>query len=315
MSDYHIYSGISGTLNVNSGTVYLYGGVVERLNLNDSRFVQNGGIVQRKIIIGCNESTRTPDEYSKTIDILNRRISRLESECLSVRKDCRYWQERAQILANDNNSLREKLDEVKGKNPEANQDDVLVQRICTLRKELEKEREAHKKEVEELNYRLDVAMEVNADLRHRLDDHDKISQEIAERHVDILASIMALYPFTPTEDLTFEFGLQPNKISYVASALGVLKSKEERDAAREYLQNQGLQLMERRGGAQSNHFMSPVEKVARNGRVIATYDSVTEAAEANESTPTTIRKYCNGAKNGYDNDGYKYRYKKTKEKI
>jgi chromosome segregation ATPase len=166
----------------------------------------------------------------RRIDDLNEVVEKLHKERMSLRRKLKQQQE----------SIKEVIPD----------DDVLVQRICTLRKELEKEREAHKKDVDDLNYRLDVAMEVNADLRHRIEDPDKKSQEIAERHVDILASLMALYPFTPTDDLTFEFGLPPQRINYVATALNVIKSKEERDQAREYLQKQGLQLMERRGGNQ-----------------------------------------------------------------
>lgn len=196
-------------------------------------------------------------------------------------------------------------------------DDELVRRICTLRNELEKEREAHKKDVEDLNYRLDVAMEVNADLRHRIDDiddQDKKSQEIADRHVDILASLMALYPFTPTEDLSFEFGLPPQRISYVAQALNVIKSKEERDAAREYLQRQDRQLVERRGGDQGNYpKRKTIEKVLRNGRVIATYKSIQEASEMNNLTASCVSDHCRGRIKGYTLKGYKFRYKNNED--
>ncbi len=243
------------------------------------------------------------------------RVEIRESEMSQQLK--RYYQKRIEELETkvmkldyERSMLRSKLDKLKEIDPEQETDDVLVQRICTLRNELAKEKEAHKKDVDDLNYRLDVAMEVNADLRHRIDDEERKSQEIADRHVDILASLMALYPFTPTEDLTFEFGLPPQRISYVATALSVIKSKEERDKAREYLQKQGLQLIERRGGKQGNHYSRPVEKVAKNGRVIATYDSVSEAAEMNGFVEHTITKHCNGKIKGYATDGYKYRYKK-----
>ena len=197
-------------------------------------------------------------------------------------------------------------------------DDELVRRICTLRNELEKEREAHKKDVDDLNYRLDVAMEVNADLRYRIDnneDQDKKSQEIADRHVDILATLMALYPFTPTEDLSFEFGLPPHRISAVAQALNVIKSKEERDAAREYLRKQGLQLVERRGGDQGNYpKRKTIEKVSRNGRVIATYKSIQEAAEMNNLTASCVSDHCRGRIKGYSLKSYKFRYKNNEDR-
>ena len=48
-----------------------------------------------------------------------------------------------------------------------------------------------------------------------------------------------------------EFGLPREKIRYVASILGQVKSKEARKEAVEYLRKQGIELVERRGGDQS----------------------------------------------------------------
>lgn len=273
-------------LDIHGGICYLKGNV--------GSMTHHGGVVydqrpsNRVEIRESEMSQQLKRYYQKRINDLESKLNKSDIECFR---------------------LREKVNKLQDIDPEAEPDDVLVQRICSLRNELEKEREAHKKDVEDLNERLDVAMEVNADLRHRIDDKDRKSQEIADRHVDILASLMALYPFTPTEDLTFEFGLPPQRISYVATALSVIKSKEERDKAREYLQKQGLQLVERRGGDQGNHFMRPVEKVARNGRVVATYKSVLEAAEMNNLSHNAINNHCSGKVKGYSNAGYKYRYK------
>jgi hypothetical protein len=56
--------------------------------------------------------------------------------------------------------------------------------------------------------------------------------------------------------------------------------------------------------------MRPIEKVARNGRVVATYKSVSEAAEMNSLSPNAINDHCRGKVKGYSKAGYKYRYKK-----
>ena len=247
------------------------------------------------------------------------RVEIRESEMSQQLK--RYYQKRIEELETkvtkldyERSMLRSKLDKLKEIDPEQDSDDVLVQRICTLRNELAKEKEAHKKDVEDLNYRLDVAMDINASLRHRIDDEERKSQEIADRHVDILASLMALYPFTPTEDLSFEFGLPPNRISYVATALKVVKSKDERDQAREYLQKQGLQLVERRGGDQGNYpDAKPVEKVGKYGRLIKSYDSLKAAARDNGLCAETVRDHCNRyhkANKLFIKDGYTFRFNK-----
>ena len=247
------------------------------------------------------------------------RVEIRESEMSQQLK--RYYQNRINELETkvtsldyERSMLRRKLDKLKETDPEQDTDDVLVRRICTLRNELDKEKEAHKKDVDDLKDRLEVAMEVNAGLRHRIDDEERKSQEIADRHVDILASLMALYPFTPTEDLSFEFGLPPNRISYVATALKVVKSKDERDQAREYLQKQGLQLVERRGGDQGNYpDAKPVEKVGKYGRVIKSYDSLKAAARDNGLCADTVRDHCNRyhkANKFFTKDGYTFRFKK-----
>ena len=243
------------------------------------------------------------------------RVEIRESEMSQQLK--RYYQKRIEELEtkvmkldHERSVLRGRLDKLKETEPEQEPDDVLVQRICTLRDTIYKEREAHAKEVEDLKYRLDVAMEINTKLRQHNDEVDRRSQEIADNHIDILATLMAAYPFTPDKDLEFEFGIPVPRIRDTARVLGQIKSPEARAEAREYLQKQHRELIERRGGDQGNHYSRPVEKVAKNGRVIATYNSVSEAAEMNGFVEHTITKHCNGKIKGYATDGYKYRYKK-----
>lgn len=200
-----------------------------------------------------------------------------------------------------------------GKENEIPTDDVLVRRIISLQNELEAEKAAHKKEVEELQYRIDTALEVNAKLRMGIKGTDHRSEEIADKHIDILATLMSLYPFTPNGDLELEFGLPRNKIKYVAQVLGGVKSKEARQEAVEYLAKQDRELIQRRGGAQINHFSRPVEQVSKNGRVINTFISITEAEETTGCDQKTVRCHCQRYNNRklrrYTKEGFTFRYK------
>ena len=220
-------------------------------------------------------------------------------------------------LANSNHEilqLRNNLRELQAKEDEQTpSDDVLVRRIISLQNELEAEKAAHRKEVEELQYRLDGALEVNAKLRMGIKDTDHRSEEIADKHIDILATLMSLYPFTPDGDLEMEFGLPRNKIKYVAQVLGGVKSKEARQEAVEYLAKQDRELIQRRGGAQINHFSRPVDQVAKNGRVINTFISITEAEETTGCDQSTVRSHCQRYNNRklrvYTKQGFTFRYK------
>lgn len=196
---------------------------------------------------------------------------------------------------------------------EENVDDVLVQRIMRLRNELEEERKAHRSDVEELKERLDTAIEVNAKLRRYNELAESRSMDIADRHVDILASLMALYPFTPDKDLVLEFNLPVERIREVARVLGAVKSTEARRDAVEYLRKQHIKMVERRGGDQGNHHpvCKQVEKVSVDGMVMETYRSVKDAADANKITDKTVRKYCKAKL--YTKEGYTFKYKKLED--
>lgn len=296
MADFEIHGGVTTLpgdvdhLDMHGGICYLKGKVESMTHYGGVVYDQRHS--NRVEIRESEMSQQLKHYYQKRIEELEAKVMKLDHE---------------------RSVLRGRLDKLKEIDPEQEPDDVLVQRICTLRNELAKEKEAHKKDVDDLKDRLDVAMEVNAGLRHRIDDEERKSQEIADRHVDILASLMALYPFTPTEDLSFEFGLPPNRISYVATALKVVKSKDERDQAREYLQKQGLQLVERRGGNQGNYpDAKPVEKVGKYGRLIKSYDSLKAAARDNGLCTKTVRDHCNRyhkANKFFTKEGYTFRFK------
>lgn len=184
------------------------------------------------------------------------RVEIRESEMSKAMK--RYYQDKIKTLEEKlNRNVNEVLklrEQLAGKDTEKEVADcVLIDKIHHLERELEQVKAARQQEVEELKYRIDVAMEINAKLRRRqcnINTH-QVSEQIAEDHIDILATLLSLFPYTPTGDLILEFGLPREKINYVATILGQVKSKEARKEAVEYLRKQGIELVERRGGDMS----------------------------------------------------------------
>ena len=225
----HTIDGDVEHLDAHGGVYYLKGNV--------GTLIHHGGVMydQRPSNRVEYRTDRMSEEerqrFRQRIADLERRLNRSESECLK---------------------LREKIGKEETETPP---DDVLVMRIETLEAQLEMERKAHRIDVEELKERIDVAMEINAKLRRRqynnINNNSDVSKQIAENHIDILATLLSLFPYTPTGDLMLEFGLPREKINYVASILGQIKSKEARKEAVEYLRKQHIEFVERRGGDQS----------------------------------------------------------------
>ena len=214
--------------DAHGGVYYLKGKV--------GTLIQHGGIlydqrpVNRVEIRESEMSKEAERYYQMKINDLEAKLKRNVDEVLKLRKK----------LADKENN-------------EEPADSILIDKIHRLERELEKEKAARQQEVDELNERIDVAMEINAKLRRRQYNinNREVSEQIAENHIDILATLLSLFPYTPTGDLVLEFGLPREKINYVASTLGQIKSKEARKEAVEYLRQQGIELVERRGGDQS----------------------------------------------------------------
>lgn len=124
-------------------------------------------------------------------------------------------------------------------------------------------------------------------------------QKNIDKRTDLLATLLALYPNTETEALAKQLGMTKKTVIFYARMFCVRKSKEFRSE------------INRRNGDhpnKTNPHAREVEKVSRNGRVVATYRSTTEAARANNIHERTMGTYCNRGMKQYK-DGYKYRYK------
>lgn len=280
----HIHGGVVDSINAQGGIVYLYNGVVKSLNLQGGRFIQHGGILNNNV----------------------------QTEPKVIYKDRIVYRDSMQVTALQQKI--QKLEEELGKKKaeETPNDDVLIRRIEHLESVLELERRQHERKINELKENLKGVKEAYHNLLHQQNnvDTNKLSQQIADEHIDILATLMAAYPFTPTDDLSLEFGITPARINYVAQTLGAIKSKEARLEAREYLRKQNIQFIDRRGGNQGNFpNKKRVEKVAKNGRVVEIYDSISEATEKTGMCDKTIRIYCNSKKKKYTKEGYTFRFK------
>lgn len=291
MSNY-IINGGSHSIQRDIETLEAHGGVYY-IRGNIGKLTQHGGVIydqrpSNRVAFQTDRMTeKDRRKYENKIDTLEIKLANNHHEVLQ---------------------LREKIRELQASEDERiPSDDVLVRRIASLQRELEAEKAAHKKEVEEMQYRLDGALEINAKLRMGIKDYDHRSEEIADKHIDILATLMSLYPFTPDGDLEMEFGLPRTKIKYVAQVLGGIKSKEARQEAVEYLAKQDRELIERRGGDQGTHITKHVEKVSKKGKVLATYKSAADAAHRTGYSVKTIQTYCK--KHTPTKDGFTFRYK------
>ena len=297
---------------------YQYGGIIERR-------VRMVNVDDQNTRDAINEAAaRQAKPYADEINRLKRENTELKRKASdkgtieSVRAYNARLSHENSYLKSKIQELRAELEKRKTKPEDTPPDDVLVYRICQLNDELTKEKEAHKQEIEDLKYRLNVACEVNAKLRQPQVDDERRSQEIADKHIDILATLMSAYPFTPDDDLEFEFGIPVKKIRDTARALGVIKSKEERHAAVDYLRRQNIQMIERRGGDQGNHVnVKPVQKMAKYGRVLKTYDSIKQAAEDTGMAYKTIQEHCaiyHTSKKRFTKEGFTFRYKDNENK-
>ena len=298
MTDHkYVFQGPVGQMQLSHCQVWVQG-VVDKLSLEDCEVQVNGIVnhrynISREKVVVVDPPKPASDEELRQ---LRRRIEDLENK-LSI----------SQIEVRQ---LRAKV-----KEPSKSDIDKQHQaKIKKLENEIIRTRNENLDTIGALRDKVEDLQRVNRDLTSRLAIAKReIESEKAtalDRHIDAFATIMAAFPFTPINKLAKEFKVDRKRIIRDAELCGVEKSTELRAEAKDYLARQGLKLDDDRGGDQGNHFMRPVEKVARNGRVVATYKSVSEAADMNNLSPNAINDHCHGNVKGYSKAGYKYRYKK-----
>lgn len=122
-----------------------------------------------------------------------------------------------------------------------------------------------------------------------------------DKRTDLFATMLAMYPNCKTSDISKQLGISKQVIRIYARLFGLHKSKELRSE------------INRQNGDHPKKGIQPnakaVEKVARNGRVVATYRSTTEAARTNGISVKVMYNSCKRKIHKY-RDGYLYRYKK-----
>ena len=293
---------------------YVFQGPVGQMQLSHCQvWVQ--GVVDKLTLDGCEVQVN---------GIVNHRYNVSREKVVVVDPPKPASEEELRLLRRRNEELESKLSisqiEVRQLRAKAKEPKVSViskhqlEETKKLEKELARVRNENLDTIGALRDKVEALQRVNKDLVSKLAtarrEIESGKANSFERQMDAFATIMAAFPFTPTKKLAGEFEVAPRRIEQNAELCGVEKSAELRAEAKDYLSRQGLKLDDERGGDQGNHFMKPVEKVARNGRVVATYKSVSEAAEMNNLSHNTINNHCSGKVKGYSNTGYKYRYKK-----
>lgn len=158
-------------------------------------------------------------------------------------------------------------------------------------------------ERERLEYELRYGLPVfRRELRITNSLEDCVKESLRDERTHILATCMAAYPYTPTKELAEEFKIKPKIINAIANYYGIHKMKSMRST----INSENARHVKTRA---SKFVGKIVEKVARNGRVVATFVSTAAAANAMGVSRIRISERCNGhIKSRLD--GYTYRYKK-----
>ena len=335
--DLHLDGGVVGVVNC-QGDVHLHGGVVENMTVHHDCY-QYGGIIERRVRMvnaddqntrnAINEAAaRHAKPYADEINRLKRENAELKRENTELKRKAsdkgtiesvRAYNAR---LSHENSYLNSKLSELraelekrKAKPEETPPDDVLVMRINDLRLQLKTEREAHRKEVDELKWRIDSLIdEVNC--RHRLIYEDETEGHyigVTDNTLDVLFTLINEYPIATDNDLAEEYGISMSTLKYIAKALNLAKNPEQRREARERLKRHNIDLIERRGGDQGNHTNAiPVEKVGRYGKLLKSYSSIKEAEADCGMAAETIKAHCERYHKGkryFTKEGFTFRYK------
>ena len=336
--DLHLNGGVVGIVNC-QGDVHLHGGVVEWMNVQRDCY-QYGGIIERRnLLVNTNSqnmsdaineaAVRHAKPYADDINRLKRENAELKRENTELKRKAsdkgtiesvRAYNAR---LSHENSYLNTKLSELRAeleklraaKPEETPPDDVLVMRINHLRLQLETEREAHRKDVEKLKWRIDSLLdEVNN--RHRLIYEDETEGHyigVTDDTLDVLFTLINEYPIATDNDLSEEYGISMASLKYIAKTLRLAKNPEQRREARERLKRHNIDLIERRGGNQGNHSNAiPVDKVGKYGKLLKSYSSMKEAEADCHIAAETIKAHCERYHKGkryFTKEGFTFRYK------
>ena len=233
--DYQVHGGVNTfngdieSLVAHGGVFYIYGNV--------GSMVQRGGVVYDHRPIKADRIQIVTDKVSdKERERLNGKIRRLQDLLDRSNRDCEY--------------LRKKLKESGSDEPS---DNVLVQRIDQLRSQLAKEREAHQKQIDELEWRLKAVTDIANGRNERLYEDETNGHYIGvtDKSLDVLFTLINEYPIGIDVDIAEDLGISPHMVKTIAKVLRLVKSPEARREAKERLKRHGIEMIERRGGDQT----------------------------------------------------------------
>lgn len=239
--DYQVHGGVNTfngdieSLVAHGGVFYIYGNV--------GSMVQRGGVVYDRRPIKADRIQIDTDKMSdQERERLNDNIRRLQDLLDRSNRDNEY--------------LRKKLNESGSDEPS---DNVLVQRIDQLRSQLAKEREAHQKQIDELEWRLKAVTGIANGRNERLYEDETNGHYIGvtDDSLDVLFTLINEYPIGIDVDIAEDLGISPRMVRTIAKVLRLAKSPEARREAKERLRRHGIEMIERRGGDQTKYKKKP----------------------------------------------------------
>lgn len=246
MDDLHIHGGVVQQVTC-LGDVYMHGGVVNTMEVQGD-CKQTGGVINRRIQQSVAQATYQQPEpkvvYRDRVVYKDRVVHKkifYNNPSLSAEND---------NLKRENEKLRQALKERDEQQPS---DDILISKIHRLKDQLDKEREAHKKEIEELEWRLKAVTDIANGRNERLYEDETKRRPIAvtDDSLDVLFTLINEYPISNDVDMAEELGLSFTTVRYIAKVLRLAKSPEARREAKERLKRHGIEMIERRGGDQT----------------------------------------------------------------
>ena len=244
MDDLHIHGGVVQQVTC-MGDVYMHGGVVETMSVQGD-CKQSGGVINRRIQQRVAQTVYHEQEpkvvYRDRVVYKDRKVfynnQGLSSENANLKRE--------------NEKLRQALKERDEQQPS---DDILISKICRLKDQLDKEREAYKQQIEELEWRLKAVTDIANGRNERLYEDETNGHYIGvtDDSLDVLFTLINEYPIGIDGDIAEDLGISPHLVKTIAKALRLAKSPEARREAKERLKRHGIEMIERRGGDQTKY--------------------------------------------------------------
>ena len=233
MTDHkYVFQGPVGQMQLSHCQVWVQG-VVDKLSLEDCEVQVNGiinyryNVSREKVVVVDPPKPASEEELRR----LRRRIEELETKLYLSQNEARELRAKAKepkvsvINKQQLDHMKKLLTKVRNEN--LNTIGVLRDEVAALRT---------------------VNRELSAQLSKAQRDIESGRAANFDKQMDAFATIMAAFPFTPTDKLAKEFEVSSIRIIQDAKKCGVEKSTELRAEAKDYLSRQGLKLDDDRGG-------------------------------------------------------------------